>query len=195
MYMSPEGRGNGTKDGAIIVINNNDSSTKGLWVDSSPSGFTSWAGLVLRNAFDYNETTTVQADGRVYVSAPARGYKIWVKSSDYITFSKSNIKQINNDYSNPVTFSLLQNYPNPFNPSTTIKYSLKEKSSVDLKVYDLLGREVMTLVNGVQEAGEYNVDCKMNNYVSGLYIYKITASPMESGRQAFIKTAKMMLIK
>ncbi|HSV88580.1 MAG TPA: alpha-amylase family glycosyl hydrolase [Bacteroidales bacterium] len=86
-------QGNGTRDGAIIVINNHDTQTKGLWVNSSPAGFSNWANVVLCNAFNIKETTQVQADGRVYVSAPPRSYKIWVKQSDYIPISLENYTQ------------------------------------------------------------------------------------------------------
>jgi alpha-amylase len=79
--------GNGTKSGAIVVINNNETQTKGLWVDAAPSGWASWANTVLVNAFDPNQTTQVYSDGRVYVSAPARGYAVYVKQSEYVAFS------------------------------------------------------------------------------------------------------------
>ncbi|HYG18268.1 MAG TPA: alpha-amylase family glycosyl hydrolase [Ohtaekwangia sp.] len=78
--------GNGTKSGAIVVINN-ATSTKGLWVDSSPSGWPSLAGQTLVNAFNAAQTTVVQGDGRVYVEAPARGYAVYVKQSEYVAYS------------------------------------------------------------------------------------------------------------
>lgn len=78
--------GNGTKSGAIVVINNHDTATKSLWVDSSPSGWASLVGQTLVNAFNPAQTTVVQADGRVSVSAPARSYTIWVKQSEYVAF-------------------------------------------------------------------------------------------------------------
>lgn len=79
--------GNGTKSGAIVVINNHETQTKGLWVDAAPSGWASWANTVLVNAFDPTQTTQVYSDGRVYVSAPARGYAVYVKQSEYVAFS------------------------------------------------------------------------------------------------------------
>ncbi|MFN3872826.1 MAG: T9SS type A sorting domain-containing protein [Ignavibacterium sp.] len=86
------------------------------------------------------------------------------------------------------TFELAQNYPNPFNPSTNIKYSIAERSNVTIKVYDMLGSEVATLVNQVQDAGTHNVVFNAANLASGMYVYTITAGN-------FTATKKMMLLK
>ncbi|GMU95361.1 T9SS type A sorting domain-containing protein [Ignavibacterium album] len=86
------------------------------------------------------------------------------------------------------TFDLAQNYPNPFNPSTNIKYSIAERSNVTIKVYDMLGSEVATLVNQVQDAGTHNVVFNASNLASGMYVYTITAGN-------FTATKKMMLLK
>lgn len=75
-------QGNGVKDGAIIVINNNDNSSKAMWVTVNANGFSNWAGQTLVNVLNTSETVTVEADGRVELSAPARSYSIWVKQSD-----------------------------------------------------------------------------------------------------------------
>jgi hypothetical protein len=88
----------------------------------------------------------------------------------------------------PRTFELAQNYPNPFNPTTLISYQLPVASDVSLKVYDVLGREVMTLVNGKQEAGSYNLNFNASNLSSGVYFYRLQAGN-------FVSTKKMMLVK
>ena len=85
-------------------------------------------------------------------------------------------------------FDLYQNYPNPFNPSTTINYTIPERSNVNLKVYDLTGREIATLVQEVQEAGGHSVNFNAEKLSSGVYFYKITA-----GQYSSVK--KMILIK
>lgn len=77
-------QGNGTKDGAVIVLNNNDSQKKSMWVTVNTTGFSDWAGKKLVNVLNTAETTTVQADGRAEFSAPARSYSIWVKESDLV---------------------------------------------------------------------------------------------------------------
>ena len=85
-------------------------------------------------------------------------------------------------------FSLSQNYPNPFNPSTALKYEIPKESYITLKVYDILGREVVTLVNQQQKTGYYEVDWNAVNNSSGIYFYKIQAGE-------FVATKKMILMK
>ena len=88
----------------------------------------------------------------------------------------------------PTEFSLSQNYPNPFNPSTSIQYAISSRQLVQLKVYDILGSEVATLVNQEQSAGNYKVDFNAKHLSSGVYFYQIKAGD-------FIQTKKMILIK
>jgi len=93
----------------------------------------------------------------------------------------------------PTEFSLAQNYPNPFNPSTTIQYSLKEKSSVNLTVYNILGQVVATLVDQVQEASAYKINFDASSLSSGAYFYRITVKG-DSGAE-FTQVNRMMLLK
>ncbi len=88
----------------------------------------------------------------------------------------------------PLQFKLLQNYPNPFNPTTVISYTIPKASNVTLKVYDLLGREVATLVNGFKTAQEYHVNFNASDLASGVYIYQL-----KYGNQSITK--KMVLLK
>ncbi|MGB9665371.1 MAG: T9SS type A sorting domain-containing protein, partial [Ignavibacteria bacterium] len=82
-------------------------------------------------------------------------------------------------------YELKQNYPNPFNPSTKIKYSIKENGLVMLKVYDLLGREIATLVNEPKQAGEYEVEFDASKYdlTSGVYIYELRSGSFKSAKK------------
>jgi hypothetical protein len=109
------------------------------------------------------------------------------------------LKQVDNDgqfeYSEavevevvPTQFELSQNYPNPFNPSTKIRYQLPQESKVVIKIYNILGSEVMELVNDKREAGVYEVEFNASNLSSGTYIYKIAADN-------FVQTKKMILLK
>jgi hypothetical protein len=88
----------------------------------------------------------------------------------------------------PAEFALYQNYPNPFNPSTTIQYSVKERASVELVLYDILGRQVVVLVNEEQDAGYYKINFNAGRLASGIYFYRIQAGN-------FIETKKMILLK
>jgi hypothetical protein len=90
--------------------------------------------------------------------------------------------------SKPSTFVLNQNYPNPFNPTTTISYSIPEKSFVSLKVYNILGQEVASLINNQEEAGPHRVNFNAMNLSSGVYFYSIRAGN-------FTATKKLMLLK
>lgn len=98
----------------------------------------------------------------------------------------------------PVQFSLEQNYPNPFNPSTTIEYSLPQSGYVTLKVYNILGKEVATLVNEQIEEGKHKVDFDASGLNSGVYFYKLLVSDLQGkdGRAGeFVETKKMILLK
>jgi hypothetical protein len=96
----------------------------------------------------------------------------------------------------PKEYRLEQNFPNPFNPSTTIKYSLPKESFVTIKVYNLLGEEVATIVNTEQSIGNYEVDFNASTLASGIYIYRIQAGEPSAGSgQSFVDTKKMLLLK
>jgi hypothetical protein len=109
------------------------------------------------------------------------------------------LKQIDYDgtsnYSNeieveitPSEFALEQNYPNPFNPSTSIQYAIGSRQFITLKVYDVLGNEIATLVNEEKPSGTYNEQFSMDIFSSGIYFYKLTAGE-------FVQTKKMILLR
>jgi len=88
----------------------------------------------------------------------------------------------------PLAFALHQNYPNPFNPSTTIDYQIPKQGNVSLKVYDIVGRLVRTLVNEVQGAGAYKVRFDASTLASGVYFYRLQAG-------SNVSAMKMILVK
>ena len=88
----------------------------------------------------------------------------------------------------PVEFNLHQNYPNPFNPSTIIYYALPEKANVELRVYDILGSEIATLVNEEKPAGNYEIEFDGSKLSSGIYFYRLQAG-------SFVVTKKMVLLR
>ncbi|NWF88347.1 MAG: T9SS type A sorting domain-containing protein [Ignavibacteriaceae bacterium] len=104
--------------------------------------------------------------------------------------SDTTLVDVNDQELLPNTFKLEQNYPNPFNPSTTIKYSLDKSGFVKLKVFDMLGRNIATLVNEIQSAGVHSIsfDTANLNLASGFYIYQIETSDL-------IQARKMMYLK
>ncbi|MCC7159313.1 MAG: T9SS type A sorting domain-containing protein [Ignavibacteria bacterium] len=101
-------------------------------------------------------------------------------------FEEESGQLVNNNA--PTKFELSQNYPNPFNPNTVISYSIAKTEKVELRVYDLLGREVQTLVNDVKNPGSYNVVFNAVNLSSGVYFYRLTAG-------SFTEIKKMTLVK
>ena len=94
----------------------------------------------------------------------------------------------NNSNTIPGTYSLEQNYPNPFNPTTNIKFSIAKLSFVKIVVFDILGREVQTLINESMNVGSYEVSFDGSKLFSGLYFYKITAGDIS-------QVKRMVLIK
>ena len=97
--------------------------------------------------------------------------------------------EVSNENSDEVAdFALNQNYPNPFNPNTTISYQLPEVTKVRLSVFDILGREVAVLVNGIQSVGEHQFNFDASNLPSGMYVYQLRTESM-------LQTRQMMLIK
>ncbi|NWG28045.1 MAG: TIGR03790 family protein [Ignavibacteriaceae bacterium] len=117
-------------------------------------------------------------DGQTKFNKNAQGsIQLFGKVSDSFTLNQV-----------PNKFELYQNYPNPFNPVTTIKYDIIKSKDVKLAVYDILGREVATLVNEQQQPGSYEVKFDASNVSSGIYFYQLKAGD-------FIDTKKMILIK
>ena len=98
----------------------------------------------------------------------------------------SNIIKV--DLNPPAKFVLRQNYPNPFNPSTKIRYQLPNESKVVIKIYDILGAELITLLNEEKKPGVYEIELNTQSLPSGIYIYRIIAGD-------FVETKKMVLMK
>jgi hypothetical protein len=109
----------------------------------------------------------------------------WVTVSDINTES---VKQI------PSNYKLEQNYPNPFNPATKINYLLPGKSNVTIKVYNIVGKEIVSLINNTEESGYHEVSFMGTGLPSGVYLYSINATSVD-GKKNFISTKKMTLLK
>ena len=107
---------------------------------------------------------------------------------DYMAVPNTIVSSVDDNSQIPVSFSLEQNYPNPFNPVTKIRYTLANTEKVNLIIYDILGRKIITLVNEEQKAGTYNFQFDAHNLASGIYFYRIEAGTSN-------KVNKMMLVK
>ncbi|MEJ2196544.1 MAG: T9SS type A sorting domain-containing protein, partial [Ignavibacteriaceae bacterium] len=108
---------------------------------------------------------------------------LWTAIVDSVTEVEENP-----DKATPSKFELSQNYPNPFNPGTKIKYSIPTEGYVSLKVYDVLGDEIASLVNEEKPAGDYDVEFNAIELPSGIYFYQLRV-------KGFIATRKMLLLK
>jgi hypothetical protein len=141
---------------------------------------------------DYNVTRDKYGDLVAYytVKAVDNVGNESVYSNQVSTDGQSNWKNSPSNYTNSEIdeYSLKNNYPNPFNPSTKISYSMKEEGLVTLKVYDILGNEVVTLVNEKKPEGFYDVEFNAVDLPSGIYFYK-----MQAGK--FIAVNKMILLR
>jgi hypothetical protein len=141
------------------------------------------------NAEDYTGDWTITViDAQVGNSGRLTGWGVILTLSPVITSIEETVAA-----ELPKEFLLHPNYPNPFNPITTIRYDLKESVNVTLKIYNILGQEVRTLVNERQTAGYKSVDWDARNDVgvnvaSGIYIYKLEAG-------SFIQARKMVLLR
>lgn len=127
------------------------------------------------NLSGYSSSVSIEFQRFVPTAPGSRGG--WANKS-----TESSGNNISYDY------NLAQNYPNPFNPTTTINYSIKSTGLVTVKVYDMLGTEVASLVNENMEAGIYSVEFNASSLPSGIYVYRLTASN-------FVDTKKLLLLK
>jgi photosystem II stability/assembly factor-like uncharacterized protein len=157
--------------GGKILVTKNDGAS---WQDVSTgtSGFPEWKYTDIRSSLNYNGTYFLGTYGKSIYSIP---------------FNQIiGIKQISSSV--PDKFLLYQNYPNPFNPSTNIKYQITYNSHINLKVFDIRGKEVITLVNEKQSPGIYEVTFDGSNLNSGVYFYQLITDN-------YRETKKLLLIK
>ena len=114
-------------------------------------------------------------------------------------YIKSIVSEVCDLISIPAAYSLSQNYPNPFNPVTRISYDLPSRSRVEIKVMDVLGREVATLAKGEQPAGRYTVPLDASRLASGVYFYRLAAEVVSSDgihpKQNFVDVKKLAVVK
>ena len=180
-----------------LTWQNNSTNSKGTYIQRKPGDINSTnqfqtVDSVSANSYsDANVQAGTTYTYRVYV------YNDYAQSGYSNTQTVSVATSVKNDKI-PTEFKLDQNYPNPFNPSTIIGYELPVRSFVNLKIYDLLGHELKTLVSEYQNAGRYSVQLSASNeqWSSGIYFYKLQAGDPSRGLgQSFVQIKKMILIK
>ncbi|ROL62509.1 T9SS C-terminal target domain-containing protein [Bacteroidetes/Chlorobi group bacterium ChocPot_Mid] len=148
------------------------------------------------NLIDWNKIGFVQGHGNsnspkdyffTDENPPSGKVQYRLKQIDFDgSFKYSDIVEANVDF--PQEFKLAQNFPNPFNPTTKIEFTIPQAANVSLKVYNVLGQEVRTLVNGMKEAGTYKINFDAKELSNGVYIYKLEAGTYTQAR-------KMILMK
>jgi hypothetical protein len=143
-----------------------------------------YADYGYKEFFYYTREGILLVVGDVDINEPDTGFV----DSDYEIMFSSNSVGVKDEKHIPVEFSLEQNYPNPFNPSTIISFSIPERANVNLKVYDILGNELVILINDETEAGSYNVNFNANGLSTGVYFYQLVSNE-------YVETKKMLLIK
>jgi hypothetical protein len=156
------------------------SGTSRTYVDSA---------VTIPQNYQQNETTAEYYIVGVYSNGKSLQF---TPSTDTINYHRVNGTGLEKEQSGSperiTEYKLEQNYPNPFNPTTTITYQIKEKGFTTLKIYDLLGKLVTTLVNEEKENGKYSVEFNASKLSSGVYIYE-----MRSGN--FLATKKFIMLK
>jgi subtilisin family serine protease len=166
-----------------------------------------------------NASVTAGTDYHIVLSAPGAGDTVRLRSDQFTATGRSSrwdgsawtaltvnkriwsiiltgtgVSDVESVAGVPETFALAQNYPNPFNPSTTVSFSLPVRSLVNVRVYNILGQEVETLVSAAQPAGNYTVRWTPAGIASGTYICRLEASPVDGG-ETFVAARKILYLK
>ncbi len=188
----------GTNGNRIIITLENESKISGAknvavkLVHSSTALFFKNSSQVVKNLnaseekdviFSFDIKRNVESNKKDTISFAIIGIGINMKKSFVI------------NYTAPKEYALSQNFPNPFNPTTTIRYDLPFDSKVSLKIYDILGNEVKTLVENEQSAGYKEIKFNGSSLASGIYIYRLIANSPSNQQANFVSIKKMMMIK
>lgn len=177
--------------GSLNFVDNSAKLLSGELTHTSPKTFSggsaSWS-FTLTAANQVYTDTIYSAANSVNGDGTNSALDRWNFGSKFIVNVVDEPSSVDDDNTLVNNFKLAQNYPNPFNPSTMISYSIPQSSFVTLKVYDIIGNEVATLVNETKSAGKYDVNFNASNLSNGVYLYSIKTDN-------FTSTKKMLLMK
>ena len=165
----------------------NDNGTTWNTVASYDGTLSTWTYVSLDISQYTNSSSQVKIRFRLN-SDQSLNYDGWYVDDIKLLAYQQTPLSVGNEGETPLTYKLSQNYPNPFNPVTLISFAIPKTGFVSLKVYDLLGKEVSSLVNETKTAGSYNVMFDASKLSSGIYFYKLETS-------SFTDTKKMVIIK
>ena len=133
--------------------------------------------------------------GQPYAFGTDQNNELYLCASDGKIYKfKSTLNSVRSEGVNITDYYLAQNYPNPFNPTTSIIFNIPEESNIHLQVIDLMGRVVEELLNGNKPRGSYNIKWNASNFASGVYIVRMTAQSLSSGK-IFMNAIKMVYMK
>jgi uncharacterized delta-60 repeat protein len=168
----------------------------------NPAGIEQWVAIYNGpgNNYDIPIDIAVDRTGNVYVAGTSvfqiGGWGAHILRSIFTTIkyiqTPTSVNQYS--YSTPDVFMLDQNYPNPFNPSTTIIYSIPERSNVRLSIFNTLGQNISEIMNETKDAGSYEYSFNASQLSSGIYFYRIEATSV-SNSKTFVETKKMVLMR
>ena len=175
-------------DGRLDIVNTSKGWTLISFLTQNPNGeFDPYFFIEGPGVGDYTnrgiDIGEVNSDGKpdVVLTSDNAGLTIRLNATNITT-------EVSSQHELPITVNLDQNYPNPFNPVTIIRYQVPKESKVTIKVYNILGQEVRTLVDGINLPGEHFVEFQGNDPPSGIYFYRMVAHD-------FNETKKMILLK
>ncbi|HOI31064.1 MAG TPA: T9SS type A sorting domain-containing protein [Melioribacteraceae bacterium] len=180
-----------TNNGSLAIVSNGSHAVY-LWKNIEDAGDPD--KVIILGQESLNKIGPSIGKNRLFMPAAMCAYKnqLWIGeykfSSRLLRFSYYDPTELLNDSEIPDKYKLSQNYPNPFNPTTTISFSIPESQFISLMVYDILGREISTLVNEEKQPGNYKVNFDGSNLSSGVYYYQMRAGQ-------FVETKKLILLK
>ena len=151
-----------------------------------------WVELMKTDVSAHTDVSVTVSDA---MSPVISGRVLRADALEFQWISESGATAVIDDHSLPQTTALLQNYPNPFNPGTAISYQLSAVSVVKLRVFDVLGRELGTIVNELQKPGSYIARWDASGLPSGVYYYQLEAVPQGDASERFVDVKKMLLLR